>query len=134
VKLRGNPEFTYHWQNNQATYATQCGGLMFCCCPFFSYAYLSYLDGGLEIVDFSDPDSPRSAGYAASSGEANDLAVRYGVAFVQLNPRLQNTCVEWYSPRKDAALRGVFSHPPHLDVSVLLRQSFLVLRLFICRE
>ncbi len=99
-----------------------------------SYAYLSYLDGGLEIVDFSDPDSPRSAGYAASSGEANDLAVRYGVAFVQLNPRLQNTCVEWYSPRKDAALRGVFSHPPHLDASVLLRQSFLVLRLFICRE
>ena len=46
------------------------------------YVYLSYLRGGLDVIDVSDPENLSSVGYVNSVGQANDLAVSGAFAFV----------------------------------------------------
>jgi hypothetical protein len=46
------------------------------------YVYLSYMNGGLDVIDFRDPANPSSIGFASSAGQVNDLAIIGTFAFV----------------------------------------------------
>lgn len=51
------------------------------------YVYVSYLSGGLEIVDFQDLENPVSVGYLPFSGQVLDLFVVGDVAYVANSSR-----------------------------------------------
>ena len=46
------------------------------------FSYLAFLQGGLEIVDHQDSANPLSVGYAASTGQANDMEIHDGFVYV----------------------------------------------------